>query len=139
IKGYEIPEANKTARGRAVVNILPLAAGEKVAAMLPVLENGTGYLVMATTRGSIKKTKTSECDHILRSGKIAIRINEDDELISVQVSTGEDDILVASRFGKCIRFKEADVRPMGRDTTGVRAISLSEGDEAVDMIVLREG
>lgn len=139
VKGYEIPEANKTARGRAVVNILPLAAGEKVAAMLPVLENGTGYLVMATKRGIIKKTKTSEFDHILRSGKIAIRINEDDELISVQFSTGEDDILVASRFGKCIRFKEADVRPMGRDTTGVRAISLSEGDEAVDMIVLREG
>ena len=94
---------------------------------------------MATKRGIIKKTKTSEFDHILRSGKIAIRINEDDELISVQFSSGEDDILVASRFGKCIRFKEADVRPMGRDTTGVRAISLSEGDEAVDMIVLREG
>ena len=94
---------------------------------------------MATKRGIIKKTATSEFDHILRSGKIAIRINEDDELISVQFSTGEDDILVASRFGKCIRFKEADVRPMGRDTTGVRAISLSEGDEAVDMIVLREG
>ena len=139
IKGYEIPEANKTARGRAVVNILPLAAGEKVAAMLPVRENGTGYLVMATKRGIIKKTKTSEFDHILRSGKIAIRINEDDELISVQFSTGEDDILVASRSGKCIRFKEADVRPMGRDTTGVRAITLAEGDEAVDMIVLREG
>ena len=138
VKGYEIPEANKTARGRAVVNILPLNAGEKIAAMLPVEGRGEGFLVMATKRGIIKKTKTSEFDHILKSGKIAIRIGEDDELISVQFSRGEDDILVASRFGKCIRFKETDVRPMGRDTTGVRAISLASGDEAVDMLVLNE-
>ena len=139
IKGYEIPEANKTARGRAIINILPLAAGEKVAAMLPVYENGSGYLAMATRNGIIKKTATSEFEHILRSGKIAIRILEGDELISVQFAGGEDDIIVASRSGKCIRFHESDVRPMGRDTTGVRAISLDEGDSVVDMLVLREG
>lgn len=139
IKGYEIPEANKTARGRAIVNIVQLAAGEKIAAILPVYENGTGYLVMATKNGLIKKTATSEFDHILRSGKIAIKIMEDDELISVQFAGGENEIVVASRSGKCIRFSETDVRPMGRDTMGVRAINLEEGDAVVDMLVLHEG
>ena len=94
---------------------------------------------MATRRGLIKKTETGEFAHILRSGKIAIRIVEGDELISVQYASGGDEIVVASRAGKCIRFRETDVRPMGRDTMGVRAIDLSEGDEAVDMLVLREG
>ena len=139
IKGYEIPEASRTARGRAIVNIVQLNAGEKIAAMLPVVENGTGYLVMATKNGLIKKTATSEFAHILRSGKIAIKIMEDDELISVQFASGQDEVLVASRFGKCIRFAETDVRPMGRDTMGVRAINLAEGDEVVDMLVLKEG
>lgn len=139
VKGYEIPEANKTARGRAMVNILPLSAGEKIAAILPVEGNEGGYLVMATKRGMIKKTATSEFDRIMRNGKIAININEGDELISVQYSKGEDDIFVASHYGKCIRFPESDVRPMGRDTTGVRSIALAEGDEVVDMIVLQDG
>ncbi len=139
IKGYEIPEANKQARGRAIVNIVQLNAGEKIAAILPVYENGTGYLVMATKNGLIKKTATSEFDRIMRSGKIAIKINEDDELISVQFASGNDEIIVASRSGKCIRFSEEDVRPMGRDTMGVRAINLSKDDAVVDMLVLKEG
>ncbi len=139
IKGYEIPEANKQARGRAIVNIVQLNAGEKIAAILPVYENGTGYLVMATKNGLIKKTATSEFDRIMRSGKIAIKINEDDELISVQFASGTDEIIVASRSGKCIRFSEEDVRPMGRDTMGVRAINLSKDDAVVDMLVLKEG
>ncbi len=139
IKGYEVPEANKTARGRAIVNIVQLSAGEKIAAILPVHENGTGYLVMATKNGLIKKTSTSEFDHILRSGKIAIKIMEDDELISVQFADGKNEIIVASRSGKCIRFSEDDVRPMGRDTMGVRAINLDGDDAVVDMLVLREG
>ena len=139
IKGYMIPEANRTARGRAIVNIVQLNAGEKIAAILPILGEGEGYLVMATKKGLIKKTATSEFAHILRSGKIAIRISEGDELISVQFATGENEIVVASRSGKCIRFSEKDVRPMGRDTMGVRAINLSEDDDVVDMIVLREG
>lgn len=121
------------------MNIVQLAAGEKIAAILPVLANGTGYLVMATKRGLIKKTATSEFDHILRSGKIAIRIMEGDELISVQFASGNDEIVVASRSGKCIRFAETDVRPMGRDTMGVRAINLAPDDAVVDMLVLREG
>ncbi len=139
IKGYQIPEANRTARGRAIVNLMQLSAGEKIAAILPVYENGTGYLVMATKKGLIKKTATSEFERIMKSGKIAIKINEDDELISVQFAGGEDEIIVASRFGKCIRFSETDVRPMGRDTMGVRAIDVAEGDAVVDMLVLREG
>ena len=139
IKGYEIPEANRTARGRAIVNIVQLNAGEKIATILPVEEEGEGYLVMATKRGMIKKTATKEFDHILRSGKIAIKILEGDELISVQFACGEDEILVASHSGKCIRFRESDVRAMGRDTTGVRSISLGKDDVVVDMLVLREG
>ncbi len=139
LKGYMIPEANRQARGRAIVNLMQLSAGEKIAAILPVLENGTGYLVMATKNGLIKKTATSEFDHILKSGKIAIKIVEGDELISVQFAAGDDEIVIASRSGKCIRFKETDVRPMGRDTMGVRAIDLAEDDVATDMLVLREG
>ncbi len=139
IKGYMIPEANRQARGRAIVNLLQLSAGEKIAAILPVYENGTGYLVMATKNGLIKKTATSEFDRIMKSGKIAIKIAEEDELISVQFAGGEDEIIVASRSGKCIRFPETDVRPMGRDTMGVKAINLSEGDAVVDMLVLKEG
>ncbi len=139
MKGYMIPEANKQARGRAIVNLLPLGAGEKIAAVLPVYENGTGYLVMATKSGLIKKTATTEFDHILKSGKIAIKINEGDELISVQFASGKDEIIIASHSGKCIRFPESDVRPMGRDTMGVRAINLDETDAAVDMLVLKEG
>jgi len=95
--------------------------------------------VMATKNGVIKKTAMREFAHILRSGKIAIKIVDGDELISVQFAGGKDEIVVASRSGKCIRFSEKDVRPMGRDTVGVRAMNLSKGDEVVDMLVLREG
>ena len=139
IKGYEIPEANRTARGRAIVNIVQLNPGEKIAAILPVAERGTGHLAMATKRGLIKKTATSEFERIMRSGKIAIKLAEGDELISVQFTTGKNEIVVASRSGKCIRFHEGDVRPMGRDTMGVRAINLAEEDDVVDMLVLKEG
>ncbi len=139
MKGYIIPEANKQARGRAIVNLLQLAQGEKIAAILPVLANGTGYLVMATKRGVIKKTATSEFDRIMKNGKIAIKIAEGDELISVQFTDGNGEIVVASKSGKCIRFPESKVRPMGRTAVGVRAMRLSEGDDAVDMIVLKEG
>ncbi len=139
LKGYMIPEATRQSRGRAMVNLIQLSAGEKIAAFLPVYENGTGYLVMATKRGLVKKTATSEFESIKKNGKIAIKIAEDDELISVQFTGGGDEIMIASHSGKCIRFAESDVRPMGRDTMGVRGISLSKGDEVVDMLVLREG
>ena len=136
IKGYEIPEANRTARGRAIVNVIQLEQGEKIEAVLPVLENGTGYLVMATEKGLIKKTHTDEFKRIARNGKIAIKLQEDDRLIAVRFTTGEDEILVASQGGKCIRFAEADVRPTGRGTQGVKAITLAQGDIVVDMLVI---
>ncbi|MDE6059734.1 MAG: DNA gyrase subunit A [Clostridia bacterium] len=139
IKGYEIPEANRAARGRALVNIVQLNPGEKIATILPVNETSKGYLIMATKNGLVKKTRMNQFSNIMRNGKIAIRINDGDELIAVHyVVTGED-VMVASRSGKCIRFKEKDVRPMGRDTAGVRGISLDKKDEVVDMLVLKEG
>ena len=136
IKGYEIPEANRTARGRAIVNVVQLDQGEKIEAVLPVLEDGTGYLVMATEKGLIKKTHTDEFKRIAKNGKIAIKIQEDDRLIAVRFTTGEDEILVASRGGKCIRFSEKDVRPTGRGTQGVKAITLSKEDIVVDMLII---
>ena len=136
IKGYEIPEANRTARGRAVVNIVQLDAGEKIEAVLPVLENGTGYLVMATENGLIKKTHTDEFKRIPKNGKIAIKLQENDRLIGVRFTTGEDEILIASRGGKCIRFSETDVRPTGRGTQGVKAITLAKEDIVVDMLII---
>ena len=136
IKGYEIPEANRTARGRAVVNIVQLDQGEKIETVLPVKEDGTGYLIMATEKGLIKKTSTDEFKRIAKNGKIAIKIQEDDRLISVQFTTGENEILIASRAGKCIRFSEADVRPTGRGTQGVKAITLTKDDIVVDMLIV---
>ncbi len=136
IKGYEIPEANRTARGRAVVNIVQLDQGEKIETVLPVKADGVGYLVMATERGLIKKTATQEFTRIPRNGKIAIKLLEDDRLMSVQFACGEDEIIVASREGKCIRFSEKDVRPTGRGTQGVRAINLAKDDVLVDMLII---
>ncbi len=136
IKGYEIPEANRTARGRAVVNIVQLEPGEKIEAVLPVLENGTGYLVMATEKGLIKKTHTDEFKRIAKNGKIAIKLQEDDRLIGVRFTTGDNEILIASREGKCIRFSETDVRATGRGTQGVKAITLGKEDIVVDMLII---
>ena len=136
VKGYEIPEANRTARGRAVVNIIQLDAGEKVQTVLPVKEDGNGYLIMATKRGLIKKTSTDEFKRIPKNGKIAIKLQDEDDLIAVHFTTGEDELIVASHEGKCIRFAETDVRPTGRGTQGVRAINLSKDDELVDMLVI---
>ena len=136
VKGYEIPEANRTARGRAVVNIVRLDQGERIESVLPVKEGDGGYIVIATKKGVIKKTSTKEYDHIPKNGKIAIRMQEGDELISVQFTTGEKEIMVASRAGKCVRFSESGIRPMGRTAAGVRAMRLAEGDELVDMLVV---
>ena len=136
VKGYEIPEANRTARGRAVVKIVRLDQGEKIESDLPVKEGDGGYIVIATKRGVIKKTSTKEYERIPKNGKIAIRLPEGDEVISVQLTTGENELLVASKHGKCIRFSEADVRAMGRTATGVRAMRLTDDDELVDMLVV---
>ncbi|MBQ2713177.1 MAG: DNA gyrase subunit A [Clostridia bacterium] len=136
IKGYEIPEAERNARGRAIVNLLQLEDGESVSAVLPMPENPRGYLVMATKRGLIKKTAIEEFASIRKVGKIAISLTEDDELISVHLTSGYDEILVGSYEGKCIRFSEEDVRITGRGSQGVKCMKLSDADRLVDMIVL---
>ena len=139
IKGYEVPEAERTARGRAIVNILQLDASEKVTAVIPRKEDSRGNLIMATRQGLIKKTDLSEFESIRKSGKIAISLLEDDELIGVDMTTGYDEILMASHEGKCIRFAEEEVRPMGREAQGVRSMKLDEGDYVVDMAIARNG
>ena len=144
IKGYEIPEAQRTARGRAIINILPLAEGEKVNAIIPVKENIDGFIAMATRDGLIKKTPIAEFDSIRKTGKIAIKLNEGDELVSVQFTSGSDEILIGTRKGKCIRFFEGldeergtyGLKPIGRDTQGVKAMDLDDDDILIGMTVV---
>ncbi|MBO5022515.1 MAG: DNA gyrase subunit A [Clostridia bacterium] len=138
IKAYEVPEAQRTAKGRAIVNLLMLSPEEKVTTVIPRKDDATGNLIMATRRGLIKKTALSEFESIRKVGKIAIHLLEDDELIGVDVTTGDDDILIASHSGKSIRFSEKDVRNMGRDSQGVRSMKLAEDDFIVDMAVIKE-
>lgn len=139
IKGYEVPEAERTARGRAIVNILQLDNGEKVTAVIPRKEDSRGNLIMATRQGLIKKTNLTEFESIRKTGKIAISLVDDDELIGVDMTTGYDEILMASHEGKCIRFAEEEVRPMGREAQGVKSIKLDKGDYVVDMAIARNG
>ena len=135
IKCYAIPEAGRNAKGIPIVNLLQLQGGEKVTATVPLpKEPEGGYIVMATRQGVIKKTPVEEFDNIRRGGIIALSLREDDELISVSFSYGDDEFLIGSKKGKCVRFHEEDVRPMGRTATGVRAIQLDEDDQVVDMV-----
>ena len=138
IKCYQIPEAGRTAKGTAIVNLLQLAHGEKVTNAFPATEEGK-YLVLCTKGGVIKKTGLSSFENIRKGGLIAANLREDDELISVQVSSGRDDFLVATRMGKCIRFSEEDVRALGRTATGVRAIALEGDDEVVSLEKIAPG
>ena len=138
LKGFFIPEAQRTARGRAIVNLLQLGDNEKVKAMIPLKSGFEGYIVMATKNGLIKKTNVTEFENIRKVGKIAINILENDELISVGLTNGTNEIITASHEGKCIRFHENDIRAMGRDTQGVRSMELNEGDYVVDMSVIKE-
>ena len=138
---YEIPEAGRTARGTAIVNLLQLSPGEKVTTMLPFpAEKSEGtYLVMATRKGTIKRTELSEFMNLRRAGLIAIVLRDDDELIGVRRTEGDSDILVGTRDGMSIRFHESDMRPMGRSAMGVRSIDLDEGDEVIDVAFVEEG
>ena len=134
VKCYTIPEAGRSAKGTAIVNLLQLQAGEKVTAIFPVTAQAQGeYLVLATRQGVIKKTPLSDFDNIRKGGLIALNLREEDELIGVMLSTGQDEFLVGTQNGMCIRFHEDDVRPMGRTATGVRSILLDEGDQVVDV------
>ena len=139
LKGYHLPVGTRIARGRAIVNVLQLGDNEKVHAMIQVKPNTEGYIMLATKNGLIKKTALTEFANIRKVGKIAINIVDGDELISVQLTNGQDEIIVASHEGKCIRFSEQDVRAMGRDTQGVKSMTLNKGDYVVDMSVIKDG
>lgn len=142
LKCYNIPEAGRTAKGMAIVNLLQLASGEKVTAVFPVpdeLSDDRNYLVFVTKQGVIKKTPLSDFDNIRKGGLIALGLKEDDELVNVMLSDGEQDIMLATHEGMCIRFAEGDVRAMGRTATGVRAISLEEGDYVTDAATVIKG
>ena len=141
IKAYEVPEAARTARGRAIVNLLQLMEGEKIATVLPVTEEQgrTGNLVLATKKGKIKRTSLKEYEYMRKGGKIAINLLEGDELISAQLTMGGEELIMASSLGKCIRFKEDTVRLMGRTAAGVRSMKIGEDDYIVNMEVIHEG
>jgi len=138
-KAYIVPEAAKNTKGRAIINLLQLSEGESVTAVIKIDKNTKGNLIMATQEGYIKKTKLEEFTNIRKVGKIAIKLNDTDRLISVNITSGRDEILIASHSGKCIRFSEENVRAMGRDTQGVRSMKLNGKDYIVDMAVLEKG
>ncbi len=139
LKCYEIPEAGRTAKGTAIVNLLQLDGGEKVTGMLPIPEfDGEEMLVMATRRGKIKKTALSEFMNIRKTGIIAITLMDDDELIGVELTTGSDEVMLATKLGKSIRFGEQQVRAMGRAAQGVNSMQLDTDDEVISLAVVQE-
>ena len=139
IKCYEIPEAGRTAKGTAIVNLISLEKGENVEAMIPVSEfKEDTYLLMATEKGMIKKTKLKEYDSVRRNGLIAINLLENDNLISVKISNGEANVIMVTKNGKSITFNENDVRQTGRSSQGVKGIALSSGDEVIGMDIYND-
>ena len=140
LKCYEIPEGSRTSRGMNITNLLPLEPEERITSMLRVTksEEEDHFLTMVTKNAVIKRVALSAFRNVRKNGLIALDLAEDDELSWVRLTSGRDDLLVATRFGKAIRFHEADVREMGRQARGVRAIRLAEGDVVVGMSVLRE-
>ena len=140
MKGYEIPEAGRTARGTAIVNLLQLTGGEKVTAMIPLPRQSEGkYLVMATKGGLIKKTALDEFANLRKAGLIAIVLREEDELIGVELTDETDELMLATRMGQAIRFSETDIRAMGRNSMGVKSIDLAENDEVISVACVEEG
>ena len=138
LKGYEIPEASRTARGTAVINLLQLQAGEKVTSILRNEGHESGYLTMATKLGMIKRTNLSEYGNIRKVGLAAISLREGDELIDVHVTDGKRDIIMISHLGQCIRFDENDARATGRVSMGVKGMNLADGDSVIGMQVADE-
>ena len=134
LRGYEIPEAGRTAKGTAIVNLLSLDPGEKISAIIPIQNIAEGkYLLMATKNGIIKKTPLAEYDSSRRTGLQGIALKEDDELISVKLTDGEDNVVMVTKCGQCITFDEKDVRPMGRVSQGVIGIKLDKDDSVIGM------
>ena len=140
LKGYEIPEGSRTGKGMNIVNLLPVEGEEKISALIraPRVEEGQ-FLCMVTRKGIIKRTALDAYKNVRKSGVIAINLDDDDELAWVKLTSGNDDLVAATRKGMCIRFNENDARPLGRTARGVKAITLRAGDEVIGMDVLRAG
>ena len=140
LKVYEIPEAGRTARGTAIINLLQLAPGEKITAVIPLRKYEEGhYLMMATKKGLVKKTPIKDYENVRKTGLTAIVLRDDDELIEVKATDNNKDIILVTRDGQCIRFKETDVRSTGRASMGVRGMNLTDGDEVVAMQLNTQG
>ena len=139
MKVYQLPEASRGARGRPIVNLLPLEANERITAILPVREYAEGWnIFMATASGTVKKTALTEFSRPRSAGIIAVNLRDDDELIGVALTNGTDETMLFSAAGKVVRFAESAVRAMGRTASGVRGIKLAEGDRVVSLIVPRD-
>ena len=140
LKVYQVPQASRGSRGKPIVNLLPLEAGERINAVRPIKEYAEGhYVFMATSAGTVKKTPLSQFSRPRASGIIAIDLRGDDKLVDVAITDGEAEILLVASHGKAIRFKESDVRPMGRGAAGVRGIKLPKGYEVIGLTVVDEG
>lgn len=140
MKGYEIPEAGRTSRGTAIINLLQLQAGEKITALIPLKEYRDGeYLFMATRKGIVKKTPILEYANIRKTGLAAISLREDDELIEVKMTDNEKDVILVTKYGQCIRFSEKDVRSTGRSSMGVIGMNLAANDEVIGMQLDTQG
>ena len=140
LKGYEIPEAGRTARGTAIINLLQLQPEEKITAVIPIKEYEEGqYLFMATKKGLVKKTPIMDYANVRKTGLAAITLREDDELIEVKTTDDTKDILLVTKYGQCIRFHEKDVRPTGRTSMGVRGMNLGDQDEVIGMQLNTQG
>ena len=140
LKAYEIPEAGRTARGTAIINLLQLQAGEKITAVLSLKDYSQGqYLFMATKSGIVKKTPIQDYANVRKTGLAAISLKDDDELIEVKFTDNKKDIILVTKYGQCIRFKDTDVRSTGRVSMGVRGINLGDGDEIIGMQLCSQG
>ena len=140
LKVYQVPQASRGSRGKPIVNLLPLEAGERINAVLPIKEYAEGHFVfMATSGGTVKKTPLSQFSRPRSSGIIAIDLRNEDKLVNVAITDGDAEILLVASHGKAIRFSEADVRPMGRGAAGVRGIKLPDGHEVIALTIMRDG
>ena len=140
LRGYEIPESGRTAKGTAIVNLLSLDAGEKISTIIPIQNFAEGkYLLFATRNGLIKKTALTEYNTARKTGLLAITLKDDDELIDVRLTDGEDNVVLVTKQGMCITFSERDVRPIGRVSQGVIGIRLDEGDTVIGMESIVQG
>lgn len=140
LKAYEIPEAGRTARGTAIINLLQLQPGEKITAVIPINEYRKGeYLFMATKKGLVKKTPITDYENVRKTGLAAISLRDEDELIEVKFTDNRKDIILVTKFGQCIRFHETDVRTTGRVSMGVRGINLGDDDEVIGMQLNTQG